>query len=201
MQPKCNLVLRSKPKYNKNQGKGIFSKSQIPYFRKQKQTRNSTTMNKKNLLLVRSGRSSLHPAWKDERSPCRDFDIIALAYGMKEDKYPEGSHDHFYFCPGPKSSGYYSWINENRSIFEEYKYIALFDDDIYTTHTDISRIFEYCEALDISLAQPALTPDSHYSLIITRQHQSFLHRWTNFVEIMAPIFKSKILADCLETLP
>ena len=26
---------------------------------------------------------------------------------MKEDKYPEGSHDHFYFCPGPKS-GYYS---------------------------------------------------------------------------------------------
>jgi len=155
--------------------------------------------NRPNLVLVRAGGESLHPQWRDTSSPNRNFDVIALPYEQKEDIYPEHSHDDLHFAPGPKVKGYYEWIKNNTSIFADYDYIALFDDDIITTHHDLSRLFQYCKILKLQLAQPALSHNSYYSLLITRQHNSFLHRWTNWVEIMAPIFSTNLLEKCLET--
>jgi len=157
--------------------------------------------NHPNLVLIRAGAKSLHPKWTDATSPDRNFDIIALPYEQKEDTYPENSHDALYYTPGPKVKGYYDWIKNNKSIFSDYEFIALIDDDIITTHRDLSRLFQYCKTLNLELAQPALTQDSYYSLLITRQHKSFLHRWTNWVEIMAPIFSANLLENCLETFP
>lgn len=163
------------------------------------------TMNKQddrpNLVLTRAGAKSLHPRWKDDCNPERNFDIIALSYEQEENTYPENSHDALYYAPGSKVKGYYDWIKSNRSIFSDYEYIALIDDDVITTHADLNRLFQYCKTLNLQLAQPALTQDSYYSLLITRQHKSFLHRWTNWVEIMAPIFSANLLEKCLETFP
>ena len=64
---------------------------------------------------------------------------------------------------------------------------------------NISRLLAI-DLLDLQIAQPALTPESNYSLMITRQHKSFMHRWSNWVEICA-IFRSDILKNCLETFP
>ena len=157
--------------------------------------------NRPNLVLIRAGANSLHPQWKDASSLDRNFDIIALPYEQEKDIFPENSHDELHYTPGPKVKGYYDWIINNQSIFSDYEFIALIDDDIITTHTDLSRLFQYCKTLNLELAQPALTQDSYYSLLITRQHKSFLHRWTNWVEIMAPIFSANLLENCLETFP
>jgi len=43
------------------------------------------------------------------------------------------------------------------------------------------------------LAQPALTPDSHISHVLTLRNRSFVLRFSNFVEIMAPCFSIHFL--------
>jgi len=156
-------------------------------------------MERKNLVIVRAGTESQHHKWIDKTESERNFDIVALSYGHQEDFFIKGSHDLFHYVPGPKLKGYQDWLQTNDHIFSKYNYIALLDDDIHTSHNDLDRLFAYCQALNISLAQPALTTDSYYSLLITRQHESFLHRWTNWVEIIAPFFKAELLRKCLKT--
>lgn len=149
------------------------------------------------LLLVRCGRKSLHASWQQSQEG-RSFDIIALAYEY-DAIFPKDSQDQIDIVPGAKGFGYHKWISENQWIFERYKYIGLFDDDISTNHDDLNRLFRYCDILQVPLAQPALSIQSYYGLLITRQHSSFLHRWTNWVEVMVPVFRSELLCRCFPT--
>jgi len=158
---------------------------------------------KKYLLIVRSGPNSLHPEWKDNTSDTKNFDLLALNHFAEENskKKDSDTSDFTEHIPGPKVYGLFHWLNNNPNAIESYKYIGFFDDDILTKEKDISRLFNYIDLLDLQIAQPALTPESNYSLMITRQHKSFMHRWSNWVEIMCPIFRSDILKRCLETFP
>jgi len=156
---------------------------------------------KKYLLIVRSGPNSLHPEWKDETTHAKNFDLLSLDYFKEEgaERKESNTSDFNENIPGPKVYGLFHWLNNNPNAFETYKYIGFFDDDIRTNDNDISRLFSYIDALDLQIAQPALTPESNYSLMITRQHKSFMHRWTNWVEIMCPIFRSDILKKAFGT--
>ena len=156
---------------------------------------------KKYLLIVRSGPNSLHTEWEDETTYRKNFDLLSLDYFKREspNRKNANSSDFSEHIPGPKVHGLFHWLNNNPAAFETYKYIGFFDDDIRTNHQNISRLFSYIELLDLQIAQPALTPESNYSLVITRQHESFLHRWSNWIEIMCPIFRSDVLKKCLNT--
>lgn len=153
----------------------------------------------KHLLLTRSGKHSLHPTWNQAPSDDRNYDLIALNYDADATP-PQSAQDELVFLPGPKVAGYIQWLSENPWVFEHYSYIGLFDDDIATSQDQITRIFQYTETLGLSVGQPALSDDSYYAIPITRRHKSFLHRWTNWVEIMAPVFRSDFLKKCMSSL-
>jgi len=68
------------------------------------------------------------------------------------------------------------------------------DDDLLCDPTLVSRMFAICADLGLDMAQPALTQDSYYSHPITMQHPQFQLRFTNFIEIMAPVFSRRFLA-------
>jgi hypothetical protein len=61
-------------------------------------------------------------------------------------------------------------------------------------------MFLICEDLKLELAQPALTVDSYFTHVVTLRHSEFQIRFTNFVEIMAPLFSTEMLARAYPTL-
>jgi len=153
----------------------------------------------KNLVIVRTGKKSEHLNWA-ETPEGRSFDIIALTYSdPNELNWDSNKQDNIEYEPGAKLGALHTWLSKNKSIFERYEYIMLVDDDIRTNHRDINRLFSYARTISLEISQPSLSRDSYYSLAITKRHPSFLHRWTNSVEVMAPIFKSQTLKKCLAT--
>lgn len=153
----------------------------------------------KNLVIVRTGQESEHLNWT-ETPEGRSFDIIVLTYIDPEKlDWDNKKQDKIEYEPGEKLGALHAWLSNSSSIFEQYEYIMLVDDGIRTNHRDINRLFNYTKMLSLEISQPSLSPDSYYSLAITKSHRSFLHRWTNGVEALAPIFKSQTLAKCLPT--
>jgi hypothetical protein len=74
------------------------------------------------------------------------------------------------------------------------------DDDLLCDPAAISRMFTICSDLKLDLAQPALSSDSYYTHLVTLEHNAFQMRFTNFVEIMAPVFSAAFLARIVPTL-
>src|SRR6185436_6910282 len=67
------------------------------------------------------------------------------------------------------------------------------DDDLSTDGPTINRMFDLFQAHDLWLAQPALAAGSHVSHLITAVVPGARVRFTNFVEIMCPIFSRHAL--------
>jgi hypothetical protein len=145
---------------------------------------------RENLIIVRSGDSSLHPQWLGD--PNRNWDIAVSYYGDFPQRY-SGQYDFIHLHKGSKWQGIVNFLSENPSITKDYKYIWLPDDDILTTGENITKFFNLCELLKLTVAQPALTKYSYHSWEITIQDQNenAVARLTNFVEIMVPCFKSE----------
>jgi hypothetical protein len=152
---------------------------------------------KKNLVLARAGRNSLHPAWLQEGAG-RNWDLRLVPFQELE---PQGDLDLVVgdVIPGPKWSG----LREDLKAWDgwrEYDYVWMPDDDIETTADTISRMFDVADALGLDLFAPALHESSYFAHFITMENRRFYGRWTGFVEIMVPGFSRAALEKLAPTL-
>ena len=132
------------------------------------------------LALFRSGPSSLHPH-AVERLAEQNFDYALSWFG---DQPPAADGAVFvHMQKGAKWPGLEQTLIAHWDTIQKYKYVWLPDDD-----------------LQLELAQPALTRDSYFSHAITLQHPAFQLRFTNFVEIMAPVLSTDMLARVFHTI-
>lgn len=150
-------------------------------------------MPRKNLVIVRAGRSSLHPRWLDGVGK-PEFDLLVAAYEKDASCRPDQLS---MFMPGKKISGYYEVFQQRPELLEQYDYIALFDDDISATKQDIGRLFAIGQEYRLDLFQPALSWDSYFSYAATLANARFKLRYTNIVEMMCPVFCAKLLKRAL----
>jgi len=153
------------------------------------------------LALFRAGSHSLHP-YAVARLAEQNFDYALSWFG---DGHPGelGLADGAVFVhqqPGAKWPGLEQTLAAHWETIQKYRYIWLPDDDLLATPEDVSRMFAICSDLQLELAQPALTRDSYFSHLITMQHSEFQLRFTNFVEIMAPVLSVDMLARVFHTL-
>jgi len=148
-----------------------------------------------NLVIARTGRSSLHPRWL-EHGAARNWDLLLCPYqdGPTESDFPVPPA-----TPGQKWLGLDQLLNAN-DIWRRYDYVWMPDDDLMATAEEISRLFDLCHSFNAALAQPALTEESDFSFAMTMRNRAFFARATTFVEIMAPCFRSDVLARLLPTL-
>ena len=158
---------------------------------------------RKYLLVVRAGDTSLHPTWLEGPAQ-RNWDLLVHAYGSE---CPWSDQDGVEILravgsdiPGPKMRALHSLYSQKRDLFLSYDYICLADDDLAASVETFNRMFLLCEHYGLELAQPALTRDSHMgSWGITMENTSFLLRYTNFVEVMCPVFSRAFLDLCAPT--
>src|ERR1035438_1769749 len=147
---------------------------------------------RENLIVVRAGDSSLHPKWLIS-SQARNFDIFVSYYGDAPDQFKENA-DYFESIPGLKWPCLAQIFRKQSELLFAYRACWFPDDDILTDAQSVIRMFDLFHANDLWLAQPALGEGSHISHWITRAVPNTVLRFTDFVEIMCPIFNRHSLS-------
>lgn len=138
-----------------------------------------------NLILSTVGDKSCHKTWIGG-----NYDLIVIYYGDDDDKYEEYCHESK-MCirqKGQKFPLIAEFIDKNEELIKSYKYVWLPDDDVKLDYIDIEKMFEIATEHELLLCQPAVKSiDGTVSHEITRRHAGKM-RFTNFVEVMAPVF-------------
>ncbi len=153
---------------------------------------------KPHLALFRAGPSSLHPH-AVQRLAQQNFDYALSWFGDAPPADAEGAA-FVHMQKGAKWPGLEQTLRAHWDTISQYRYVWLPDDDLLVEPEVVSRMFAICTDLKLDLAQPALTPDSYYTHLITLQHARFQLRFTNFVEIMAPVLSREMLDRVMPTL-
>ena len=154
-------------------------------------------MTKPYLALFRAGPGSLHPH-AVERLDQQNFDYALSWFGDDPPQAPDAAFVHMQ--KGAKWPGLEQTLRTYWDAIQQYRFVWLPDDDLLCVPEQVSRMFAICDELQLDLAQPALTPDSYYTHVITLQHSAFQMRFTSFVEIMAPVLSIDMLARIHPTL-
>ena len=154
-------------------------------------------MTRKNLVLARVGRNSLHPDWLGGATE-RNWDLRLVPF---QEMPPQDDLDLVLgdVIPGPKWSGLREQL-KRWDGWREYDRIWMPDDDIAATPDAISRMFEIAGGLGLDLFAPALHESSYFAHFDTMENRSFYGRWVGFVEIMVPGFSSAALEKLQPTL-
>lgn len=153
---------------------------------------------KRNLILARVGDGSLHRGWLGDPAT-RSYDVWLDYYGADLGRYG-GDPARLFLRRGlTKWQGLAAVVAENREALEAYDAVWLPDDDLAIAPEAIERMFEAFHRLDLALAQPALAEGSYFSFELLLESRPFFARFTNFVEVMAPIFSREALRACAGT--
>ena len=153
---------------------------------------------RRNLVIVRAGNNSLHPAWL-AGAPERSWDLLVNYFGDDPDKYKDQDIVRI-DSKGPKWPALHALIEEHRDIIDRYDYVWLPDDDIATDAAAINKMFEIARRENFALCQPALTLNSYFTWGVTLKTLFTRIRYTNFVEIMVPCFERAFLIRCLPSM-
>jgi hypothetical protein len=153
------------------------------------------------LALFRAGPDSLHPkvvsGWQDQ-----NFHYAISWFGSEppSEEFVAGAQ-FVDLAPQPsKTLGLEHTLSVHWPVISEYDYVWLPDDDLLMEPSDLSEFFEACSTLQLDLAQPAVRQDSYVTHAVTAVHEGFQVRFTNFVEVMAPAFSRRLLAQVRPTL-
>lgn len=149
---------------------------------------------RRNLVVVRAGKNSLHPRWL-ESAHVRNWDLIVSLFDPQA-KFDHGDDIEIVTRPGGKWDGLY-YLFQNSDLLERYDYIWLPDDDIDTDAPSIDAIFNNMKKFNLDIAQPSLTRDSFYTHFLCLSCLGFYLRYTNFVEIMVPCLRASVLKTVL----
>lgn len=151
---------------------------------------------RRNLVILRAGDASLHRGWIAE--PNRDFDLLISYYGQQQELH-KADADYYEMRRGPKWSCIGELLAEHGDLIDRYDAFWFPDDDLAATTETLNRMFGLFHGFGLSLAQPALTPDSYYSWDTLLQKPKYVLRHVAFVEVMAPLFERSALRTCLQT--
>jgi hypothetical protein len=150
-------------------------------------------MNNKNLIIALVGDGSLHKEWIGEN---QTFDLILIYYGRNEEIFSDYTKDAF-MCirqTGQKFPLIKSFIDKNPKLISGYEYIWLPDDDISISTHNLNKLFNIAREYNLQICQPAII-SAHGKIAhdITKPQKGCKLRYTNFVEVMMPLFDVKTL--------
>lgn len=145
------------------------------------------------LAVVRCGDRSLHQSWAMTTTL---FDVAVSYFGSDEGReFPEARFVHRY--RGGKWDGIAAFFDENSELLGRYDYFWFPDDDLSFTGLEADKLLEIGTARRLDLWQPSLDHKSYHSHLITIKLDGLLLRYTNFIEIMAPVLKRHLVEDSL----
>jgi hypothetical protein len=156
-------------------------------------------MSNRFLVVVRAGDNSLHPQWLTGAEE-RRWDLLVNYYGDHPTRYADAGPGVVRVdSKGPKWPALHKLFDDTRQAWAAYDYIWIPDDDLAATCADVNLMFDLMAGLDLHLAQPSLSWNSHVSLVMTLHNPNFAVRYSSFVEPMAPCFSRQLLERAVPT--
>jgi hypothetical protein len=155
---------------------------------------------RRNLVVLRAGAGSVHRDWvRDVTAANRNWDLCISWYDTAE-RFEEDPEAEYQVIQNDSQK----WPAIHRlmadgSPFWAYDNIAFPDDDLAWSWRGINLAFETMRDFNLLLAQPSLEPSGHVIHAITRRAEGSRVRFTNFVEVMTPIFSNEALRLCAPT--
>lgn len=155
-------------------------------------------MKRKNLLITTIGKLDCIPTWISED---RNFDIAFIFYPDKIDaetkKKLKSVSDYLFFKTGFKYTVIKKIFAENPQLLT-YDYYWMPDDDVNLVKGTVNDLFDLAKIHFIGLGQPS-TFKSNTSWKFLRHKRGYAVRYSNFVEVMCPLFSQKSLTNCLDS--
>jgi hypothetical protein len=143
---------------------------------------------KRNLVISSVGDNSLHERWT---TSCRDFDIFIIYYGNNDDifeRYGNGC-DLIVRDKGEKGKLYYRFIKSVLDKINNYEIIWMPDDDLEIDTESINLLFKIHREYDLWLSHPSVAGFVAHDIL--KKHDGSILRFTNFVEVLCPMFSLK----------
>ena len=119
----------------------------------------------------------------------RNFDLWVTYYGEHQGKYRDVATI-YNARKGGKFPNLHHAYKVGRDMFRRYQAVMVMDDDIVISGTAISRLFEILEERQLWILQPAFDPMGKVSIPITCIDPRYRIRYTNFVEVTCPLFRT-----------
>lgn len=137
---------------------------------------------------------------RDWLAPAEDrtFSLAVSFYGSDPVPWRDGA-DLFVEARGAKWPPLADLVDQHWEWVSSFDYVAFPDDDLGASATDWRRLFEVMAELDLDLGQPALADRCFWTHGITVQRPGLRARFTNFVEVMTPVFSRWAIERCLPT--
>lgn len=151
----------------------------------------------KNLVIVAVGDESCHPYWLKTN---HSFDLALIYFGCKMKKAEEYSLNSKFFKrdKGNKFKLIFQFYKDFEEIItKNYKYVWMPDDDVIIAGSEIDRLFEIAELEGMILCQPAM--EGYISHKITKPKFLSYLRFTNFVEVLAPLMEISVFKKLSDT--
>ena len=151
---------------------------------------------KKYLVISTVGDESLHSEWIQD-NPI--FDLVLIYYGNNKDIAEMYSKQtpYVYMAKGEKYHLLKSFILSELEFISQYSYIWLPDNDVSISTKNINKLFELANKYKLSLCQPSM--NGYVSHRITLPQPNNLLRYTNFVEVLAPMMNLETLLFVKDT--
>ena len=92
---------------------------------------------------------------------------------------------------GPRWPAHHDICNHHWDLLRSYERVAFVCDDLDAPPATWTKLFRLSERYELDLAQPSII--GHPGSPITRPQEGVLLRYTNFVEIMSPVFSPRAL--------
>jgi hypothetical protein len=152
----------------------------------------------RNLVIATSAKDGFYNS-KDFKPS--EFDLALINFNPDEwndDPSVYGSTKYYVKDKGFKHHIYKRFI-EKYDILDQYDWIWMPDYDVHLDASEIDRLFTIAQDYNLNVCQPSLTHDSHYSFHLVLNDPTKFMRYTNYVEIMCPLFKTEALKRVLGT--
>lgn len=129
------------------------------------------------------------------------FDLALVNFnpdGWEDFSHVQESAKYYVVDKGFKHHIYKRFI-EKYDILDQYDWIWMPDYDVHLEADDIERLFRIAQDYNLNICQPSLTHDSYHSFPLVLNDPMKFMRYTNYVEIMCPLFKTEALKKVLGT--
>jgi hypothetical protein len=152
-----------------------------------------------NLVVLRAGESSLHESWaKDIDDEDRSWDLCISYYGADPASLLDQAEYVTHQPHQRKFQALHDCFSPHSPLWG-YSRIWLPDDDLMVSWSAINHLFHLARIHGLDLAQPSLvrSPDCSIAHAVTAQHPGSMLRFSDFVEIMCPLFSERALRLCI----
>jgi hypothetical protein len=139
--------------------------------------------------------------YNDKNFRSYGFDLALINFNpdeWKDDPSVYGSAKYYVKDKGFKHHIYKRFI-ERHGILDQYDWIWMPDYDVHLSADEIYRLFAIAQDYNLNVCQPSLTHDSYHSFPLVLNDPTKFLRYTNYVEVMCPLFKSEALKKVLGT--